>query len=264
MWLESPDPLSIVSDNFTDADVTLAIPPMNKAPVVDITYPEDDDWFNYSDVGELTITGIAYDEDTYVDEVQVSLSYTDDNATTYYYNMSGWGLTPFYFTVDGTGAGTLADPLVWELIIEPGFPIEYYLYDVYATVFDHDAIPLSNSDANWFWYPEVPPVNNPPNTPTNLEPTNGYIDATLDTNLYWTGGDPDVGDTISYEIHFGTDPIPTAITTVGPYDNSTTIREYDLGTLSYNTQYYWYIIATDNHDAYSIGPIWSFTTIEPE
>jgi hypothetical protein len=260
MWLESPDPLPIVGANFTDADVTLAIPPMNKAPVVDITYPEDDDWFNYSDVGALTITGIAYDQDTYVDEVQVMLTYTDEQADTYYYNMSGWSLIPYSFSVGGTGAGTMADPLVWELTIEPGFPIVYYLYDVYATVFDHDAIPLSNSDANWFWYPELPLENNAPNIPTNLEPSNGLTNGSIDMNLYWTGGDPDAGDTVSYEIHFGTDPNPSAITTVGPYDNTKTTREYDLGTLDYNTQYFWYIIAIDNHNASSSGPIWNFTT----
>jgi len=106
----------------------------------------------------------------------------------------------------------------------------------------------------------IPSMNNPPYTPTNLEPSNGMIGVGLEPNLYWTGGDPDAGDTVSYEIHFGLNSTPTAITTVGPYDNSTTTREYDLGTLSYNTTYFWYIIATDNHDAYSIGPIWSFTT----
>jgi hypothetical protein len=155
MWLESPDPLSIVSENFTNADVTLAIPPTLSNPFIDITYPEDDDWFNYTMAGALNITGIAYDVDTYVDEVQVTLSYIDTLGDTYYYNMSGWYLTPYTFTVGGTGSGTMADPLVWHLIVEPGFPIQYYLYDVYATVYDHDAIPLMNSDANWFWYPEL-------------------------------------------------------------------------------------------------------------
>ncbi|MFH1100654.1 MAG: NosD domain-containing protein [Methanobacteriota archaeon] len=144
---------------FPGADIyfiQLCIQEPPVSPIVDITYPEDDDWFNYSMAGALTITGIAYDQDTYVDSVDVTLSYTDDYADTYYYNMSGWHLTPTIFTVGGTGAGTMGDPLMWELIVEPAFPIEYYLYDVYATVYDHDAVPLMNSDANWFWYPEVP------------------------------------------------------------------------------------------------------------
>jgi len=106
----------------------------------------------------------------------------------------------------------------------------------------------------------MPQPNNPPNTPNNLEPPNGYINATLDTNLYWTGGDQDASDTVSYTIFFGTDADPPEITTIGPYDNSTTIREYDLGTLNYNTLYYWKIIATDNHNATAAGPIWHFTT----
>jgi hypothetical protein len=150
MWLESTDPLSIVSDNFTDADVTLAIPPMNKSPVVDITYPEDDDVVN-SD--ELTITGTAYDEDTFVDEVQVQLYYYDDGFTAHYYNdtLGDWSLDPYSFTASGTGSGTLADPLLWELSIEPMiFPIGYNEFEVYAIVSDHDAIPLTSADSNWF------------------------------------------------------------------------------------------------------------------
>jgi uncharacterized repeat protein (TIGR01451 family) len=155
MWLESPDPLSIVDADFTDADVTLAIPPVNHSPVVDITYPEDDDVIN-SDV--LKINGTAYDEDTFVDEVQIQLYYYDDGFTAHYYNgtLGDWSLDPYSFTASGTGAGTLADPLLWELSIEPMiFPIGYNSFEVYAIVSDHDAITLTGADSNWFdWYLE--------------------------------------------------------------------------------------------------------------
>jgi len=37
---------------------------------------------------------------------------------------------------------------------------------------------------------------------------------------------------------------------------------YDPGTLEYETTYYWQIIATDEYDASTDGPIWHFTTEE--
>jgi hypothetical protein len=36
----------------------------------------------------------------------------------------------------------------------------------------------------------------------------------------------------------------------------------DPGTLSYGTDYYWYVVATDNHSATTTGPTWDFTTME--
>ncbi|MBE3141782.1 MAG: hypothetical protein IMZ53_14495, partial [Thermoplasmata archaeon] len=261
---EGFDPIVVNGSDVTGADITLLMPEVNNPPVIDITYPEDDDWFNYTNAGALTITGIAYDQDTYVDEVQVTLSYVDEFADTYYYNMSGWSLTPFYYTVGGTGNGTWSDPLVWELIVVPAFPIDYYLYDVYATVYDHDAIPLMNSDANWFWYPEIPVENNPPYMPSNPVPADMATDVPVGwLDLHWDSGDIDDGDTVMYDIYFGTDTDPPFILSTGPYNGTvTTIFYNDFFDVAAGTTYYWQIIAWDNHDASAEGPIWSFTTEE--
>ena len=51
-------------------------------------------------------------------------------------------------------------------------------------------------------------LNNPPYVPNNPDPANESVNVNLTTNLSWTGGDPDQGDTISYNIFFGTDPNP--------------------------------------------------------
>jgi hypothetical protein len=148
--VDEMDAINIIDTNVYDVDVTLFVVEGNSPPVVDITYPEDDDVVN-SDV--LTITGTAYDEDTFVDEVQVQLYYYDDEFTVHYYNdtLGDWSLDPYSFTASGTGAGTLADPLLWKLSIEPViFPIGYNSFEVYAIVSDHDAIPLTSADSNWF------------------------------------------------------------------------------------------------------------------
>jgi len=45
------------------------------------------------------------------------------------------------------------------------------------------------------------------------------------------------------------------------FDSSNqTYNTYNLGTLDYNTTYYWMIVAWDNHGASTIGSIWEFTT----
>ena len=98
-----------------------------------------------------------------------------------------------------------------------------------------------------------PPPNNPPYTPNNPNPADGAINVEINTDLSWIGGDPDAGDTVEYDVYFGTNPTLPIVGTV-------TIESYDPGTLSYTTQYYWQIVSRDNHGAETTGPIWSFTT----
>jgi len=97
--------------------------------------------------------------------------------------------------------------------------------------------------------------NNPPYTPSNPNPGDGASDVGINTDLSWTGGDPDSGDTVTYDVYFGTNPTPDVL--VSDDQPGTT---YDQGEMSYSTQYYWQIIALDNHGALTSGPIWSFTT----
>jgi len=96
--------------------------------------------------------------------------------------------------------------------------------------------------------------NNPPNTPSNPSPANHATGVSINTDLSWTGGDPDAGDTVTYDVCFGTSVTPPLVSNDQP--GST----YDPGTLSYNTKYYWYVAATDNHGTANGGPIWDFTT----
>jgi hypothetical protein len=128
-------------------------------PVVDIKYPIDGNAWNYSmNGGILPINGTAYDNDTYVDRVEVMVYY-EHEGTIFYYTNSGWSADPFFYTRDGLGAGTSADPLRWQLPIEPGFPLQPYQYYVHVNAYDHDPVPLSGDDTNWFWFPEAPPVH---------------------------------------------------------------------------------------------------------
>ena len=96
--------------------------------------------------------------------------------------------------------------------------------------------------------------NNIPNTPSNPSPAHQATGVSVDADLSWTGGDPDVGDTLTYDVYFDT----TEATTLVSNDQSATT--YDPGALQGNTKYYWKIVATDNHAASTSGPVWYFTT----
>jgi hypothetical protein len=99
----------------------------------------------------------------------------------------------------------------------------------------------------------VPAVNSPPNTPSNPSPPNHGIGIAINTDLDWMGGDPDPGDTVTYDVYFGTSATPPKVS-----DNQAG-TSYDTGGLGYNTKYYWKILANDG-ELETTGPLWDFTT----
>lgn len=101
----------------------------------------------------------------------------------------------------------------------------------------------------------IPPVNSPPNIPSNPNPGNESTNVSLGTNLSWTGGDPDLSDTVTYDIYFGNISSPTLVST-----NQSTTTFIPTNLVS-NTIYYWQIIAKDNHGATTMGPLWHFKTL---
>lgn len=98
---------------------------------------------------------------------------------------------------------------------------------------------------------------NPPYTPSNPSPYLYEPNVAITRDLSWTGGDPDPGDTVTYDVYFGLSSSPPQVSS-GQF--STT---YNLPTLSYVTTYYWKIVARDNHGLTTTGPLWVFTT-EPQ
>jgi outer membrane protein assembly factor BamB len=97
--------------------------------------------------------------------------------------------------------------------------------------------------------------NQTPSQPSNPSPANHATGASINADLSWTGGDPDTGDTVTYDVYFGTSSSPPLVSN----DQSGTI--YDPGTLAGNTKYYWKVVATDNHGASTTGALWDFTTV---
>ena len=97
--------------------------------------------------------------------------------------------------------------------------------------------------------------NDPPNTPSSPSPADNATNQSVSVDLSWTGGDPD-GDSVTYDVHFEAgDSTPDVL--VSDDQSGTT---HDPGMLNPNTQYYWRIVAKDEHGATTHGPVWEFTT----
>lgn len=106
---------------------------------------------------------------------------------------------------------------------------------------------------NWTPSTSPPPVNNPPNIPFDPSPAHNASNVDVTANLVWIGGDPDDGDTVTYDVYLNANN-----------NNPTTLICNDIpattcdpgGDLLYSTDYYWKVVATDNHNVSSSSSIW--------
>jgi hypothetical protein len=119
---------------------------------------------------------------------------------------------------------------------------------------DGDTIWATDTSDDWFTIDN----NNPPFTPSNPTPEDDETDVDVNTDLSWTGGDPDSGDVVTYDIYFGVySPPPKVI-------SNQSEESCGLETMNFSTTYFWQIVAWDNYDTSAVGPIWSFATEEKE
>ena len=73
--------------------------------------------------------------------------------------------------------------------------------------------------------------------------------------LSWSGSDPNLGDTLTYDVYFGySSPPPKKV-------SNQAATTYQPGTLAPYKVYYWKIVARDNHGVERVGPILSFSTL---
>lgn len=100
---------------------------------------------------------------------------------------------------------------------------------------------------------EITP-NEPPYVPSSPTPDDSATGVGLDATLNWEGGDPDSGDTVTYDVYFGTASDPPLV------EEGWTDTSFDPGGLDYGTEYFWRVDAKDNHGASASSPVWIFTT----
>ncbi len=99
-------------------------------------------------------------------------------------------------------------------------------------------------------------VNLPPYTPTYLTPADGAanVDAYA-APLVWMGGDPNTGDSVTYDLHIGTTIDPPLF----QWDLSET--DVSISNLTPDTLYYWKVVARDLANLTTEGPVWSFNVV---
>lgn len=101
----------------------------------------------------------------------------------------------------------------------------------------------------------LPHPNDAPSIPAYLAPLDGTTNTYPTLDLSWTCSDPDgISDTVAYTIALG---ITANMPLIGITNNMT----FEAASLNYQTDYYWKIIATDNHGAIAIGPVSAFSTM---
>jgi len=158
-----------------------------------------------------------------------------------------------YFEADDSTPDVLLYDDIGTPTCDPGTLAhdKHYYWTVIAT----DSHGASTTGSTWdFTTGSVP--NNPPNTPSSPSPADGATGVSVSDDLSWTGGDPDPGDTVIYDVYFEAgDSTPDFLLC-----NDVGTTTCDPGTLAVGTHYYWYVVATDNHGASTASPTWGFTT----
>ena len=98
--------------------------------------------------------------------------------------------------------------------------------------------------------------NSAPNTPSNPNPSIGATGIATSGTFSWTCTDPD-GDDVGYDLYLGTSSSTMGLTASG---SGTSV--YISGLLS-GRKYYWKVVAYDDYDNMVTGPLWYFTTANP-
>ncbi|MEO0079687.1 MAG: YncE family protein [candidate division WOR-3 bacterium] len=154
--------------------------------------------------------------------------------------------------------GTTTPPVLIESILEDTVyrPQQVRaLASYYWRVVAFDS--LGDSAVGPLWNFRTARFNRAPNIPSAPEPDSGATDQLVNLTLSWTGGDPDPGDSVTYDIYLGTTtPPPLAAADL----KQTSFRPE---RLNYDTDYYWRVVAKDRRNATTVGPLWSFRTAPP-
>ena len=98
-------------------------------------------------------------------------------------------------------------------------------------------------------------INHAPNIPANPSPDDGALNVQRFVVLSWSCTDPDAGDTLLFDIYAGSSNPPGTVVGANIKNNN-----YDLGLVASFTTVYWKVVAKDNNNAFTEGPIWQFTT----
>jgi|OpeIllAssembly_1097287.scaffolds.fasta_scaffold24753_2 hypothetical protein len=113
----------------------------------------------------------------------------------------------------------------------------------------------SNYSTTFSFYTEgVGVTNHLPFSPVLVSPALNSLQTTATVNLQWTANDVDAGETLTYDVYFGTESTPTTIVSANQSVNSSS------RTVATSTTYYWKVVVKDSKGGQTVGQVWSFTT----
>ena len=174
------------------------------------------------------------------------------------------------FIVDYTSGNTQYGYYLWNFLNYFGstygynYKMKFELYiRLYGETWDPEYAKFWVDNAAmklYYWF------SDPPYTPYDPTPSNGATGVSRTPTLKWYGGDPDYYvnpiDTVEYKIYFGTSSSPPYKEKIGPFDadNTGPFSWNPSGTLDYETNYYWKIVAVDSYGLETAGSVWHFTT----
>ncbi|MBI2548685.1 PKD domain-containing protein [Candidatus Woesearchaeota archaeon] len=215
----------------------------------DITFRASDGQYSVSDTMKVTVRpvndppvktrslpDVTFNEDERVNDVfDLDDYFRDTDSTLHYYAED---TIYVHLLIDAQNKVDFWADANWN----GNEKVVFVAYDEYSEVSDEILV-------------TVRPVNDPPLKPSNPDPFVGETNVIINHDLSWQSGDID-GDTITYDIYFGTTPYPPKVRSNHPS------KSYDPGTMLYETQYYWKIVARDSNSAETAGDLWYFTTEE--
>ncbi len=102
------------------------------------------------------------------------------------------------------------------------------------------------------------PTNSAPSVPSPIFPMDGSTEQTIDVKLSWSCSDPE-GDPLRYDVYFG-ETLIEGLNTPHAINKNQDSTTYLLPFLEHNTQYFWRIVARDDHDHLTETPLFSFIT----
>ena len=92
---------------------------------------------------------------------------------------------------------------------------------------------------------------------SNFTPIDGTIDVSVKPALKWSASDPNIGDTITYDVYLGTSSAPPLAA------SNLTKKVYRPSELLPFTLYYWRVVARDNHGMETSSTEMTFITGPP-
>ncbi len=202
----------------------------------------------------------------YVTEVESTMGWNDTMGHPYTFPLLDYA---FNQDISIVSSGVWAGSLIWD-----GHDhydgqgnnfsnIQFGNLEVIAAVFNSDvhqgfSDPPNGNPFDAYYVDETAGVwlgtPHPPAVPANPKPVDGATNVDVTKDLSWTNYDQDIGEDVYSDLYFGTTNPPPLV--------QANIFEtiYDVGIMQFHTEYYWKIVAHDNHGEVTEGPIWSFTT----